>query len=79
MPNVENDALANLRDALDKIAEASRVIIVHPDHEASARRAVAEALPGLFRVEVSEACPADRVFLIPARVNFARSRPTPAT
>lgn len=64
--SAENDVLANIREALDKIAKASRVIIVHPDHEASVRTAVAESpLPGLLSVTVSEECPKDRLFLIP--------------
>ena len=64
--NAATSPLDNLREALDKIAEASRVLIVHPDHEAAARTAIAETtFPGLFDVTVSKECPRDRVFLIP--------------
>ena len=67
--SAENDVLANIRDALDKIAEASRVIIVHPDREAIVRTAIAKTpFPGLFDVTVSDACPTDRVFMVPTRV-----------
>ena len=60
------DPLVNIRVALAKITKASRVIIVHPDHEAAVRTAVAGApFPGLFEVTVSEDCPKDRAFVIP--------------
>lgn len=66
---MSDDVLATLREALDKIAKASRVLIVHPDHEDDVRAAVAESpFPGLLDVTVSRECPTDRVFLIPKQL-----------
>jgi hypothetical protein len=66
VPPTGEEILANIRDALDKVREASRVIIIHPDLEALARKAVDESpFPGLFSVTVTDACPTDRLYLVP--------------
>lgn len=67
----EHDVLADLREALDKLAAATSVILVHPDHETAARAAVAASpFPGLLKVTVSEHCPRARVFLMPKPAPF---------
>lgn len=71
-----SDPLADLRAAIDLVAKASRVIIVHPDREEVARAAVdASPFPGLLDVQVSPHCPVGQVFVIPAISDVSEEEP----
>ncbi len=66
LSRLPSDPLADLRQALDTIAKASQVIVVHPEHREVADQAVAASpFPGLLEVVVTQHAPRDRVFLIP--------------
>jgi hypothetical protein len=74
------DILADLRDALDRLREARRVVFCHPDHEAAIRSAVdAAGCGGFWSIEVIPTLSRDELWIFdPSAARYAelgRERP----